>query len=541
MRTDDVPRRLPWYTPSIADVLFVLLLLGILQNAGSRMMDDPGLGWHLRIADLMWERGGFLEQEEFCFPTEGQPWVTQAWLCDILFRLAYAWGGLNGIAVLSTVVVALALRCLYTWMVADGVNWLAAAFWTFLAALGTAPSWVARPNVVTLLGVVLVTQVCERYHSGTIAASKTWWLVPLFLLWPNMHGGFLAGALILGVTWLVECGMAVAVGTGGLTNRGKTTLTDKLLVPPAARRRLRHWTLLGTTVFAATLVNPSGWGLYLWNLRMVTDPFIQTSTTQEWLPPDFTAQGWFRIEMLILLFPLLAAFSERRMSLLSVVLSVVWLHFALTTRRYTPLWVLVATPTLAQLSCGIPWRPPFGRCPRLAARLRNMLSEDLQQWLTRTPRNSPFLISIVFAGLLLLASPWLGNMARHNPELIPAHALDEFLTIDHGQRAVHSLNWGGYLIWHGWDRTPRFKAWIDDRLDVHGRLHTEEHVALMEARPGWENVLDEHNIQLACIPTESQLAARLADSPDWRELFRESQVIIFRRAQAADEAKRDEE
>ena len=70
-------------------MLLAFFTLCVLQSAGARMMDDPGLGWNLRIADLMWERGGFLYHEEFCSPTEGKPWVTQAWLGDILLRLAY--------------------------------------------------------------------------------------------------------------------------------------------------------------------------------------------------------------------------------------------------------------------------------------------------------------------------------------------------------------------------------------------------------------------------------------------------------------------
>ena len=90
-----------WYWLGFADVVFVFLTLCILPTAGTRMVDDPGLGWNLRIADLMWENKGFLYREQFCFPTAGRPWVTQAWLGDILLRLAYGWGGLNGLAVFS--------------------------------------------------------------------------------------------------------------------------------------------------------------------------------------------------------------------------------------------------------------------------------------------------------------------------------------------------------------------------------------------------------------------------------------------------------
>jgi len=232
---------------SFADILFIFFTLCVLQTAGNRLMDDPGLGWHIRIADLMAEHGGFLEKEEFSFPTEGRPWVTRAWLSDVFLRSAYGWGGLNAIAVMTALVIALVLRLLYTRMVDEGVNWLVAALWTFLAALGTSPAWAARPNIVTFLGIVIAVTICERFHSGAISRRATLWLLPLFLLWPNMHGGFLAGVVVLAITWSVEGGLAVA--------HPKPDLRQ------AAGRRFRWLTGLGVALFAVTLVNPYGWNL----------------------------------------------------------------------------------------------------------------------------------------------------------------------------------------------------------------------------------------------------------------------------------------
>ena len=134
---------------------------------------------------------------------------------------------------------------------------------------------------------------------------------------PNMPGGFLAGALVLGVTYLVECGLSLAAPDP--EQRG------------AARQRLRWWTFLGLGIFLATLVNPYGFGLYRWNVGMLRDPFIQTNTTTEWLPPNFTDKGWFRIELLVLLFPALAVLSRRRISPLALAINVVFLHLALTS------------------------------------------------------------------------------------------------------------------------------------------------------------------------------------------------------------------
>lgn len=508
MNEPRVSNRRPWYAFSMADFLFIFFTLGVLQHAKSSMMDDPGLGWHLRIADLMRENRGFIYQEQLCYPTEGQPWVTQAWLGDILLRLIYGWGGLNGLAVLAAFCIALTLRLLYTRMTREGVNWLVAALWSFLAALGTSPAWAARPNLFTLPALVLVTGICERFQSGAISTRGTLWLLPIFLLWPNLHGGFLAGIIVLVITYLVAC--ASAFGSFDSEERR------------VARRQLSWWTILGAGLFGMTLVNPYGLGLYRWNLKLVTDPFIQTMSTTEWFPPNFTGPGWFRIELLLLLFPSLAALSRRRISLLSLALGVTWMHFALTTARYSPLWVLVVVPTLAVLCIQIPW------LESATGSVSSRLTADAQDWLARTPRRSPCFISGLFAGFLLFVSPWMGNLAGHNQDLIPSRSLDRLLEIYRGERVFHLANWGGYLTWHGWNLKPRFKTWIDDRLDTHGYKHTENYRTILNASPEWEKLLRQYAVDLICIPPDVPLANHARESPGWRLIYEDRKVVIFR-------------
>ncbi len=496
----------PPYAPGPADGVLVFFTLCILQTAGTGMLDDPGLGWNLRIADQIRENRGFLYREQFCFPTEGRPWVTQAWLGDVLLRLVYGWGGLNGLAVFSALCIALTLRLLFTRMTRDGVPWLAAGFWTFLAAMGTSPSWVTRPNLFTFPALVLVVDLCERFHRGAIPARKTLWLLPIFALWPNLHGGFLAGILVLGVTSLVESATALLASDLGRRR--------------ASRWRLRWWTVLGAGLFVATLLNPYGIGLHLWNLRMLRDPFIQSQSTTEWLPPNFLDRGWFRVELLVLLFPALAVLSRRRVDALALALGVVFLHFGLTSSRYTPLWVVVAVPTLAALASRVPW---------VEAVTASLISPDLRDVLARGPGRSRCLISVAFAGVLLLASPWMGHLAGHNQDRMPSRALDRLLADYHGERVFHDGNWGGYLTWHGWGLRPRFRTWIDDRVDVHGRDHTDGYRALLAAPPDWEDVLARSRVDLLCIPAGSPLARYARASARWRPLHEDGRVTIFRR------------
>ena len=88
MTADPSPpvRRSP-FRVGAADVVFVFFALAILQRAGSGIVDDPGLGWHLRIADAMVEQGGFLRADPFGLPTQGEPWVPFGFLGSMLFLL----------------------------------------------------------------------------------------------------------------------------------------------------------------------------------------------------------------------------------------------------------------------------------------------------------------------------------------------------------------------------------------------------------------------------------------------------------------------
>ena len=62
--------------------------------------------------------------------------LTRGWLGDIVLRACYGWGGLNGLAMLAALCIALTLRLLYTRMTSEGVNWILAAFWALLWTFG---------------------------------------------------------------------------------------------------------------------------------------------------------------------------------------------------------------------------------------------------------------------------------------------------------------------------------------------------------------------------------------------------------------------
>lgn len=499
-----------WYRPGIADVVFLLVALAVLRGARHSMLDDPGLGWHLRNIDAMREQGGWLREDRFGDPRTrddaSRPWFTNQWLGEVPAYLGWKWAGLEGIAAVNAIVLAWLGRRLYMALIDEGLSWPIALVWTSLGMMGTSCSWNARPNVFSILFLFFTARACIQLHEGRLSRRSMVGLVLMFTFWANTHGGFVAGLLTLGATCGVELGLWLVLGIGD----AKTKL-------------VRSGGLLFAAFFA-TLINPYGVELYRWVFQLLGDPYFM-ELHQEWKSPDFHSGGAMRYELLLLLYPLILGLSRRRPSLVEVVLGVLWLHLALTGFRYVALWVVVVIPTMARSSVQI------GYLEDLAARLKLTAGPGS---LFHTPRGpTPWLASLVVALALLGWSIHAeGTFAFHDQKIIASESLDRLIELtrqweaEQGKRPriFHAYDWGGYLTWHGW---PDTLTWIDDRNEVQGKDRIERYFAIVAAKPGWEDHLAK--IDWVCISPESALAEKLVTDTRWKVRHKDGYAVIYER------------
>lgn len=129
---------------------------------------------------------------------------------------------------------------------------LLGAWLTALAAVAAAPRYHMRPDACTALGLaVLLVWLCD-YKAGR--RQTLWGLVPLGLVWANLHGGILTGVAALGafigaevVQWIVQ-------------SRGKPA-------EPAQGDggRLTHLLLAGAAFAVTSFMTPNTWRLHAWS------------------------------------------------------------------------------------------------------------------------------------------------------------------------------------------------------------------------------------------------------------------------------------
>ncbi len=182
--------------------------------------------------------GAFPYRDDFSYTAPGHPWVDHEWLSGVVFYAVMRATGEPGLTLLKAAAVAATVAPIFWTARRRGLSPL----WPFAVLLAGLPRLesgfltTGRPQNVTFALFALVLALLEAVRHGG-RASRLGWLVPLGLVWSNLHGGFLAGA---GVTVLYGVGAAAAGRRG------------------AARRALPYLAA-AAAMLATSLVNPYGW------------------------------------------------------------------------------------------------------------------------------------------------------------------------------------------------------------------------------------------------------------------------------------------
>jgi len=435
--------------------------------------------WYIRLGGEIVETRVVPTVDTFTYTRYGQPMVYHSWLSAVLFWGIHQLGGTT-----LTVLARGALLAIFyalTWYACRlaGAGTRLSAILTLLAALAGSNNWAMRPQLFSypLFALTLVS-LCQwrRGHSKWL-----WLLPPTVALWANLHGAFVLPFLLAG---------AALVGGGG-------------------NRRALLMALGG--MFAASLLNPRGVGDWEYVLSLLTDPASQQLGV-EWKPPTSdTWQGALFFAWL-LFFPLLTAFSEKRLSLTD------WLWFlgfgwmALSGLRYV-IWALAI---LAPLS---------------AALLVSLVGRRLDRM---TVRGIPLLNGAIVLLLLLMLLALLPGLRERwwhqSPPVLSSNTPVEAVAwlATHPELAGNlwsDLAFSSYLIY----ALPERPVWIDTRFELYPLDNWQKYEEIAQAAPGLSGLLAEDNINLLLIDPAAQprLLVALQESPAWCPRYRDKAAAIF--------------
>lgn len=505
------------WMPSFTDLAFLmpLIFMFIRLDGVPGILSDGDTGWHIRAGEWMLQNGRIPHQDIFSFTMPGQPWYAWEWLWDLSFAWLHVHGGMNAVVIGSMFVICLTFALLFRLTYRLCGHAMVAIGLTALAAAASTIHWLARPHLFTMLFIVVFLGIIQttREHGKNLL----FWLPVLTIVWANIHGGFLAGILILG-----------AYGAGDLVSAALTAAGE------SRERDIRQgqiFLLAGAACSLASLVNPYGYQLHAHIWQYLRDPEM-TRAIVEFKGTNFQdgASGFLEAMLVIGLGAAIWYGSRRQFA--EVFLLAGWGHLALLVARNIPLFAIIAAPLVAPAV--VSWIESIQTAP-VASWARSAaaaLSEFGQEFtvLERIPR---FHITSV-AALAVIALGMTGSApgrllkAEYDPKSYPASALRVLNT---SQRIFTNDEWGDYLIYQLWPSGGR--VYVDGRSDFYGSKFDREYIELISSKYDWERTLARYNVDTVVLSPGSGLATTIKESQHWRVAFDDGIAIVFRRVDPA--------
>ncbi len=479
-----------WKAPELPACLFAGLLLALLLLPHSPMLRDLDVGWLIRDGEFIWRHGHLPRGDIYSFTNLGRPWLLYKWGFELYLGVLHEMASLGGVIWGTALVIALTYSLLLYFLLRLGVTRLLSLGLVALAMLTTVFYWYTRPTTPTYLLYAVFLILLEEYRMAP--SRKIWFLPLLFLLWTNVHLGFI-----------------VALGAVGLYGLAAWLLPGAFR-GPGSRRETRLLFVILPLCLGAVLVNPYGINLLVKIWQHSNDKLVTQGLTSEMLSPDFhKAQFAFLFLQIVLLFWVGGRDYPGRPVLLALV--TVTLALGLYSVRHIPYFAITATVHLGHafgerqgervvLAAPGPFRRGWGWA--LAVALASFL------WIVGIEHYRP-------------------GFYGFEPDRVPQGAAD-YLTQQQGARPRHVFawddQWGSYFIYRLY---PRSLVFMDTRFDLYGDAFTAKFEELRQGVLSHMEILNPWGVDFLVLK-KAEIRKPPAAAPGWALVYEDSQALIYR-------------
>lgn len=475
-KTDTAP--LLWLSLALMIGLAIAFLLPVTPN---------DYWWYLRLGGDTLAAGEVLQVDTFTYSQAGTQVAYHSWGSAILFFGLDKLGGLLLVVLVRGLLVTLA--GIFLWMSSrrQGAGRFSAAVVLLLVVLSTSNNWSLRPQLFAYPLFALAVFILYQWLNGK--KNSVYWLPLISLTWVNLHGSF--------VMLILLCAAALIFPFGDAERKQR------------GDRRTLAFAFVG--IFLSTLVNPRGFGSWVYVFTSLTVPSSQLFSA-EWLPPvnDHWQMnlffGW------LLVFPLLAVSSPRKPSLLEWTWFIGFGILALLGERYV-IWFIYI----------------------LSIQTTKLVSAWEQRFIGEPKPGSPHLNRVLAMVLVLIPlvllpgvrdSWWPGAPAStENTPVAATRWLSSHTDLP--GPLWSEIGFSSYLEF----AMPERPTWIDTRFEVFPVEQWQAYKDITNATYQWSELLDDTNANLLMVSVQAQpkLLAALAGTSTWCEQYRDDVAIIFLR------------
>ena len=492
-----------WTSPS---GLFIAAVLVIMALPVTRTIQDPDFWWHLRAGQLILQHGGLLGNDPFTYTVANHHWTMHEWLNEVLFAVEFAIGGLGLIVLILSAVTWLGLFAIMQKARLRNPGRGVLGLGMLIAVVAGFPIWGPRVQMITFAFSALTLFLVERYM---VRGGKAMWvLVPLFVLWSNLHGEFVVGLGFIAVILVAE-----VVG-------------ERLHMPdPAPRSRLLPLLYLLIACTAVSMINLNGPGILFYAAGTQASA-AQQSLIEEWLSPSFHDWEVLVYGAMMLGLAMLIVFN-RRIRARDVVLVLVTTALSLQSARHIELFVAASTPVfIDQLALATPrMRAALSRlrpAPR-AAQARARVPPPLLFRLTAC--------AMLMAGLGGISVAWLVPKMQLQPvslayaQEFPVCAAQWLADAPAPLRIFNQYGEGGYLSYALSSRGD--KVFIFGDAALMGDQMLETYASAETVTPGWDSIIRRFGTDIVLYDVNTPLTDVMDHAADWTKVYQDGLSVAF--------------
>jgi hypothetical protein len=396
----------------------------------------------LREALDMVASGGIPRVEQYSAVAFDQPYLAHEWLSGLVFLGVFNLGGGEALTVLRASVMLAMLFSLWYSLEKEDRGFVLVLPLLALAAYTILIRVFVRPHLFTHL-FLCVWVFCLAHWRRERRLRYLIPLIPIQVLWANLHGAFIFAPVIAATIAGV---LAIYVLFPGWTQNESYTWKD-----------VKIFALLTIVCLAVSLINPNGARLLEFSLGMGLGSDYIKEFVYEWASPFGTRY----------------AQSYGREAALCMIL-LVWLGLVLNIKR-RPVWdaalALLATAMTVQAVRFLSFIGMLG-FPIVVSAWRQVAENWIEpRFLKRRPLLETALLAILLASTLIYGFPYGQGQIKHRQigwglgGRMPREAV-RFITTQGLEGAIfNEYADGAFIIYH---LTPKVRPVMDSRIDVYG-------------------------------------------------------------------------
>jgi hypothetical protein len=435
------------------------------------ILNDGDTLWQIRTGQWILAHHAIPAVDPFSFTAGDRPWFAHEWLAETLMAVAYDAGKMQGIMILAAAATGLTAAFLLSTFrrFLPGIYAVVALI---VALSNAAPSMLARPHLLAWPCLALWCGGLVIARANRTAPSFA--LLPVMLLWVNLHGSFMIGLLLPGA-FLIEA----------------------LLDPDANRRRvLTSWSAFILAAWATALLNPDFLAGVLFPVHLVGMKSL--AWIREWEPTDFSHLQ--PLELVILAGLALGLSGNVKLSPVRVLMFLGLIHGALSHARNEQLLGMVGALILAE---------PLG-----ASLARGHAAPLGGMW----RRAAAGAMVVAVAALVMRIALPLGSDRTGAAFAATLDRLPESLR---AKPVLNDYGLGGSLIFQG------VRPFIDSRADLYGDAFLTRYQRIASLQPGaLDQALSEYGIAWTIFPSGLLIVAAMDHEPGWRRLVEADGLVI---------------